>query len=472
METTNKNANSKDEAGTSRGRVIAYGSRSAMTTVLVVAIVGVLNFLGYRNPAKLDLTKDKLHTLSEQTAKIVRELKSPVRLVYFNRAEPTDTGRAFLEGYRTLNPAKIEIEIVDPNKEPIRAKQAGIRSYGTLQIVVGARDSQISELTEEKLTNALIKLSRDTTPQLCVLTGHGEKSFMAADSEGFDAVRKGLVNQAYEVRELNLVTEGKIPASCSAIAIWGGTKGWFPQEIPLVRDYLAAGGRALAALDVDLKGGEPASPLLPVLAAWHVAPGRAMLVDPLSRMLNLDPSVVILPTFSKDSPITKEFSTNAVMPFARPIEILPGAPAGMNVQWLARTTPKAWGETSFKDLAAGRVQQDAGDKAGPLDAVIAVEGRLKDSKAARNTRLVAFASSAFANNNFSRLYGNSDLFLNAASWVMEDESMISIRPKDATIGRIELTQKQGTMIFLLTVVAMPLLIASGGIGFWAYRRRR
>ena len=452
-------------------RTVAYGSHSALTTLILISTLGVINFLGHRNPGSMDLTKEKLHTLSEQTRKVAQELQAPVKFIYFSKVEQTGENRLFLENYRRLNPTKIEIEIVDPNKEPMRVKQAGIRSYGTLQIVIGNRDAQVTEISEEKVTNALIKLGKTSSQQLCVLTGHGEKSFTATDAEGFDTVQKGLTNQAYEVREISLVTEGKVPETCNAIAIWGPQKAFFPQEVSLIRDYLANGGRALVAIGADIQGAEPAADLLPILSSWHVSPSRAMMVDPFSRVLNLDPSVVILPTFSRENSITKNFDMNAALPFARPIEILPGAPAGLNVQWIAQSTPKAWAETNFQALASGQVQQNDSEKVGPLNAIVAVEGRQKDSKAPKNTRMVIFGSSLFANNNFSRLVGNADLFLNAASWVMEDESLISIRPKDATIGKIELSQNQGTMIFLLTVVAMPLLIASGGIAFWTYRKR-
>ncbi len=455
-----------------KGRAFAFGTHSLMTTLLVLAILGVINFLGYRNPAKFDLTQDKLHTLSDQTRKVAAELKRPTRFVYFGRLDQAEQNRIFLDNYRALNPSKIEIEVVDPNKEPVRTRQAGIRSLGTLQIVSGDRDSKVTELTEESVTNTLIKLNKESIQQLCVLSGHGEKSFTAKDSEGFDSVRTGLANQTYDVRELNLVTEGKIPATCSALAIWGGTKSWFPQEVTLVREYLAGGGRALIAVDVDLNGGEPAADLLPILESWHVRPARTMLVDPFSRLLNLDPTVIILATFSKDSPITRDMQQlNIAMPFTRPIDILPGAPAGLNVQWLGKSTPKSWAESSFKELAEGKVQLNDQDRAGPLDAIVTVEGKLKDSKATKNTRIVVFGSSLFANNNFSRLVGNADLFLNAASWVMEDESMISIRPKENAPGTIQLSQKQGNLILFLTVIGMPLLIAGGGIGFWAYRKR-
>ncbi|MGK5087998.1 ABC transporter, partial [Bdellovibrionota bacterium FG-2] len=79
--------------------------------------------------------------------------------------------------------------------------------------------------------------------------------------------------------------------------------------------------------------------------------------------------------------------------------------------------------------------------------------------------------SQFATNNYSRFGGNLDLLLNSVSWVMEDESLISIRAKEDEAGKVELSQKQGTVIFLLTVIIIPLLVAAGGIAIWAWRRR-
>jgi ABC-type uncharacterized transport system involved in gliding motility auxiliary subunit len=87
------------------------------------------------------------------------------------------------------------------------------------------------------------------------------------------------------------------------------------------------------------------------------------------------------------------------------------------------------------------------------------------------SRLAIFGSASFANNTFSRMLNNSDLFLNAVAWVLEDETSISIRPREPKAGKIELTGRQGTFLFLLTAVIMPLLVAAGGIGFWAYRRK-
>jgi ABC-type uncharacterized transport system involved in gliding motility auxiliary subunit len=454
-----------------KGRTAAFGLNSLVTVLLVIGIVGVLNFLGHAHPAKLDLTKNKAHTLSDQTDKLIKGLNKPVKVVLYAKLQQKEQLRPLLEDYRRLNASKFEIEYVDPDKEPTRAKQAGIKKYGTLQILMGTRDNKIEDVTEEKLTNAIIKINQDKTPVLCSLTGHGEKSLSGTDAEGYDVVKKGLQAQSFETKEVNLVQEGKIPADCDAIAILGPTKPYFGPEIKLISAYLDNGGRALVALDVNLKGGEYAPELLPVLASWNVKPLPMMVVDPLSRMLNVDASIAIIATFAKDNPITRDMQGNCFFPLMRPIDIVKTDPS-LKAEWIAQTTPKSWAVADLKTIVSGQVAFHEGkDRTGPLNGAVAVSGKRKDSKAARDTRIVVLGSSAIGSNTFQRLGNNLDFFLNAVSWVMENENLISIRAKDQQPGKVELSQKEATTIGILTVFLIPLLIAVGGIVIWALRRR-
>ena len=454
-----------------KSRKAAYGLNSTITILLVIAIVSVLNFIVARYPLKLDLTKNKLHTLSDQTSKLIKGLQKPVKATLYAKMQQKEQFHSLLDNYKALNP-KFEVEYVDPDREPARSRQAGIKKYGTLQLTVGTRDNKIEEPTEEKLTNTLIKLMKEKTPTLCSTIGHGEKSFSSPDSEGLENVKKALGSQSYEVKEINLAQEGKISDSCDAITIMGPTKSFFAPEIQAVRDYLNAGGHAVIAVDINLKGGETNPELISLLQEWHVKAVPALVVDPLSRLFGVDSSVAVLANYSKESPITKDFQVNCALPFTRPLDPIPGAPAGMNVQWIAQTTPKSWGVMDLKQIAKGEVKFEQGkDRMGPLTAAISVEGKQKDSKATKNTRLVVFGSSHFATNNFSRMGGNLDFFMNAVSWAMEDESLISIRAKEEGPGKIELSQKSGTFIFLMTVIVIPLVVAAAGIGIWMVRRR-
>jgi ABC-type uncharacterized transport system involved in gliding motility auxiliary subunit len=102
--------------------------------------------------------------------------------------------------------------------------------------------------------------------------------------------------------------------------------------------------------------------------------------------------------------------------------------------------------------------------------MLAIEGNKKDSKATQKTRIVFSGSSHFGTNNFSRFGGNLDLFLNSMSWVLEDESLISIRIKEDDTGRVDMTAQTGALLFWLLVVLYPLTIM--GLGIWSWRKRK
>jgi hypothetical protein len=179
-------------------------------------------------------------------------------------------------------------------------------------------------------------------------------------------------------------------------------------------------------------------------------------------------------TYSPDHPITKDFGKWTYHPFLRPLEAIPGAPAGLNVQWLGKTSKFSWRVTDPKVLASGRIRVDRDAPGEPQIAFLAVEGKAPDakgSKATRNTRLVVFGSGGFAANRF-RVYGaNLDLFVNSVSWALEDESVIAIRPREEAAAHMDLTAKQGMLIGLFTVIVIPLLVAAAGLAVWIYRRR-
>lgn len=453
-----------------RSRTAAYGLNSAVTIVLVLGILAVLNFIAIRYPYKLDLTKNQVNTLSDQTVKVVKGLKAPVHAVVFTKGNQKEQVRPILDNYRALNP-KFEVEYVDPDREVSRTQQAGIRKLNTVQLISGTRENKVDDVTEEKLTNALIKLLKDKTPTICATTGHGEKNFSSQEADGYSVIKKALEDQSYAVKDLNIVQEGKIPATCDAVAVMGPSKAFFENEIKAIREFLANGGRMVVGIDPGLKGTEPAPELLPVLESWNVHPVAGLIVDPISQMFNMDASVALVTEFSKESAITRGTQERAPFPLTRPLDVTTSTP-GVTGTWLGRTTPNSWLVTDMKQLSTGQVKFVPGkNKNGPFNVAVSAEGKPKDSKATRNTRLVVFGSSNFAANHFARFGGNLDLMVNAISWLVEDESLISIRPKEEAQSRIELTQKSGIVILWLTVILIPLAIAAAGIVIWAVRRR-
>jgi len=458
-----------------------YGLNAVFTSVLLLAGLALINFIGVRYPYKADWTRSKVHTLSDQTEKLVKGLTREVNAVYFAKLAQREAARPLLDNLKGLNP-KFVVEYVDADKEASRARAAQIKRPETLVLTTkdasGAdREQRVENPTEEKVTNALIKLLKERPPTVCAVTGHGEKGMNVSEAMGYESVRKASEAQSYIVKEFHIIRDakdGKIPDTCDALLVAGPTSAWFDKEIAALKQFLADGGRAVIGFDFNIQGKEYAPELAALLKDWFLKPLNQMIVDPTSRMLGADASIPIVANYSREHAITKDIPATAFSTFAfsRPIETLSGAPTELKITTLGKTTDNSWAIADVSQLRSGRIELDpARNKKGPFPVAVSVDGKLKDSKAKRATRLVVFGSALFATNQFARFGGNLDFFMNSLSWVLEDESLISIRAKEEGAGKVELTQRTGSVIFLVTVLLAPLLIAGAGVTFWLVRRR-
>lgn len=456
-------------------RTALFGLNSATTTALVLALLGVVNFIAIKYPQKLDLTKNKTNTLSDQTSKIFRSLKEDVRFVYWAKAEEREKVRPLFDNLKGLS-TKVSVEYVDTVKELARAKQEGIRQESTLQVFVGTRENKIDGATEEKVTNAVVKLLKNTAPLICSITDHGEKDFDANTPDGYELAKQTLMKQSYDFKKVNLVSEGKIPSNCAVLAIIGPNKAFFEPEVKLIREYLANGGAAIFALDLTLKGpGVDASPeLTSLLREWAIESDNGLVVDPVSQALKLEATIPVIPTFSKEISITREMQGNTIFPLTRSFRVAKDVRPGLKVQWLTQTTPNAWGEMNLAGITKGVATFDKGtDLPGPLYTAMAAEGNAADSidAAKKKTRIVVFGTSLIAANQWTRFGNNLDLFANSVSWLLEDESMISIRPRDEVGGTIQLSAIQAGIIQLVTIILLPGAMILFGLVVW-FRRKK
>jgi ABC-type uncharacterized transport system involved in gliding motility auxiliary subunit len=78
--------------------------------------------------------------------------------------------------------------------------------------------------------------------------------------------------------------------------------------------------------------------------------------------------------------------------------------------------------------------------------------------------------SDFASNQFFSLYGNSDFFLNTASWLAKEDNLISIRPRTRKWSPITLSDTQGNLISMLGIIVFPSLVLLTGFRVWWKRR--
>lgn len=452
------------------GRSTKAGANGIIYAVAVLAIVVLVNFIAARNHKRFDLTENKQYSLADASVNLIKGLSKPVSVVGFfvgGKAGPVED---VLDNYRYVNPDKFNWEIVDPDKRPELAERYGIRNNMTLVVESGTERKTLNNVNpaelEENLTNAILSVTGAGKKTICAVEGHGERSFNDAESElGFASAKKAFEGENFAIQPLLLASVEAVPEACTIVLIAGPERPYLQSEAKTLDAYLEQGGSLYVMLEPQYGG-----PLLELLSKWGVKASNDLIVDKVVRLfegesLGIQP---IVTTYDPEHPITREFNKQTIFTQAR--SILPGeAPEGYAITELAKTSPNSWGETDIAKLfKSGEVELGKEDKNGPLPVAVAVgpAGNQREGKA----KLVVFGDTDFANNRFISAFFNSDLLLNAANWLADQEKQISIRPKGPRASFVRLTDEQMGTIFHLAVLIFPQLLLTLGI-IIAWRRR-
>ncbi len=442
----------------SRRRSTKLGANTTVMTVAVVAIIGFVNFLGYRHHKRIDVTTEKLYSLSDQTRKVVSDLKKDVRVMLFDQDDQKGLGDQMKE-YRNLS-SHFTFERIDPQKNMEAAKQYKVAHLGDLVVACGDRTEQPKDTTEQSIINAIIKVTRDSLKKICFVEGHGEKKLSSTnEGDGYGVVDKMLKNENYETKSINLVAANDVPQDCDVLVLAGPKQSLFPQEASAIGKYLEKGGKAMLLIDPDT---DPK--LEDVLHAWGIQVGNNTVVDAsgVGRFIGLGPGAPLARSYGSH-PITKDFEgTMTFFPLSRSVETITGS--GASTTDLMKTSEESWAET---EINSGKVAFDEGkDKRGPITLGVAATKTEGD----KETRLVVIGDSDFAANQYVGVQRNGDLFMNSINWLAQDEDLISIRPKNPADRRVSMTESDQNQLFWITLVLMPLATIGSGVYIWWKRR--
>ena len=178
--------------------------------------------------------------------------------------------------------------------------------------------------------------------------------------------------------------------------------------------------------------------------------------------MGLGPAAVIIDSYG-EHPITSSFDNGiSIFPESRPIKAI--SKEGIDRTPLITTSEQTWAESSLAGAEITFNPQE--DLASPLNIAISLTRSEPEL-----SRAVIFGSVAFATNGWFQQQLNGDIFLNSISWLLgEDAETLSIRPREQTNRRLNLTPIQGTIIGWLALRIIPLLgMGVAGVLWWKRR---
>ena len=492
-------------------------TNALVSTVAVLLIVALVNFLGIKYAIKLDATENKLFTLSPQSQELVKSLSSPMTVYVFDKPI-NESDRQLLNDY-TRYSNFFDYQFVNPQVDINLAQQFQVNRNGDVYLQYQNRQQLVqilspeNRLSEVKLTNAIAQIQKERQAQIYILQGQGEAVLETGAEASFAQAVTSLTNQGYIVDGLNLSTSPLVPPATDVLIVSSASIQLSPQQIDAIQQYVDSGGNLLVMYNAQSLNSIPS-----ILQPWGVTFDDSLAIDisGTGELFGFGPTVNVVIDYGKH-PITEDFQNNlTVFPWARPILTQPIE--NIEKTPLLITNSQSWGET---DLEADNIEFDPQkDVAGPLELAVALVKKNPQQSQATQTqeqteqiptqenepvisgendlplpptiqtpdptptnennvsnnnleqKMVVIGNTNFATDGWFQQQLNGDFFLNTIAWLAnEQDENLSIRPKQSTNRRLNPSQAQVTFISWLAIAIVPALSLITAIATWWQRNR-
>lgn len=436
-------------------RSVKFELNSIISQIIVIVIVVVSVMISYQYSKRWDLTKNKVNTLSEQSANLVKNLQKPVNAYLFTEQLGKKTSIEGLLSMYEKSGKNFKYVTYDPTKSPQKAQEFGVTSDPSLYIEAeGGKRERISDPTEENITNAIARSLSVSEKKVYVISGHGEATIddtKSSDVTSLVLLKEALEKEVYKIYPLLLKDTGKIPEDASAIVIAGPKSKYYPKEIEIIENYLKNGGRALI-----LTGNDFPKENKNFFDKYGFEFEDGYVYDKSSNMLGVDPSIVVILAVT-DSDITKGFQNlkdmyfmplSSAFRFKKQID-------GIDVIPVINTT----GQCVLKDSKDDKKSSEEN----VYTVGLTIERHVKDSD--KVERLVVLGSSLMAGRTIISNGQNLSLLLNSMAWLTGEKNLIAIRPKDEIFEPLNLTPSESAQFMFKTIIMFPVLIMAFWISF-------
>ena len=460
-----------------------HGTYRASMVVLACVAAVLVNLTAGKLPSqylKYDVSDQKLFTAGDQTAEIVKGLDEDIPLYLIAQQGSEDaTLQELLDRYAGLS-SRIKVETKDPVLYPNFVSQYTSENLSENSVLVVGQNrskavdyydiyqysmdystysSSLSSFDGEgQITSAIAYVTAEDMPVVYTLTGHDE-------AELSTTVTSSIEKENIELKSLSLLTEEAVPEDAKAVIIYGSISDISEDEKNKLEAYMEQGGQIVMLLGYTDKDTPNLDSLL---GDYGIALADGLVLEGDSQHHLPNYPYYLLPDIQSSAYTSDVSSRYVLLAFAQGMTEAADISEDLTYESLLTTSAKSYSKTN---LESENLDQEEGDIVGPFDLGAVVTKTIDEDTEAK---LIVFSSETLLDEQVDSMVsgGNSTLFLNVMSQLVDHESTVSIEPK--SMSTEYLTVPAGSAIFwgILTIILIPLLLlATGGI-IWFGRRKR
>lgn len=490
-----KKSESKDKSVKSKhekSKLVKNGAYSVVITAIVIVALVIVNLIVNRLPAtytEIDLSNNGFFTLGDKSMEIIDTVNQDITIYYLvEEGKENIYVQGIINQYEGVS-KYINVEKIDPVTYPTFASQYSDSSLSQNSvIVVSGENSKVVEymemfeisynMSEEtgqtttsidafdgegRIASAIAYVISDYIPVVYELCGHGE--YTLSELGISDMIEK----ENMELATLSLLQESRVPEDCATLIINAPTVDISADEASLILDYVENGGKVIVLSlyngksNPDLKISMPN--LTSVLNAFGVEPVSGLVIEN-SASNYYSNQMYLLPNV-ESTDIARDIYTNGryvLMPYASGIVTLDDASSDLNIISLLTTSDNSFSKV---DVSSGSYIQVDEDIVGPFDIAVAV------ANSANVSKLVYFTSAYMLDPSIDAYVSgaNTELFMNALTLSVGNESSISIDAKSLEASPLIVSNHNANIIKTITQYLLPFMLMVVGGVVWYVRRK-
>ena len=256
-----KNTN-KEKLGTRfintiKKRWLISGTNTLLLIAILVAIVILINSVVQSlELTPIDCTSNKEYTLTKESKERVSKIQNDVN-IYFVGYEDSATQVSLAKQYNKAN-NKLNIEVIDTNQRTDIASKYNVTNDSKAIIVENGEKSktlysddlytydssyQTIDLTEEKITSAILNVTSEKIANVYFLSGYSDYSLDY--SGGMYYLSSYLKDEVLNYQTLDMLIKGSIPDDCDTLVITTPNKDFDELTTNEITKYINNGGKIL-----------------------------------------------------------------------------------------------------------------------------------------------------------------------------------------------------------------------------------
>jgi ABC-2 type transport system permease protein len=473
-------------------RKFRFGGYATLLIVAALAVVIVINVVVDRIPGKLDLTKNRIYSLSEETYKLVGGLKTDVTVTTIGKAGSEDPTVKTILGKYAARSGHVKLQTLDPDLNPGWTKQYDTTGQGlgpgTLVVAAGKKfktigvydmynydtsnynpgdpnsQPQLTSLSvEQRVTSALQYVTADKNVTIYALNGHGEVTLPAL------GLSTAVSNENYEVKDLSLLTDKAVPADADIVLLLAPKKDLAQEDADKLRTWLGGGGRLVVLMDVITAGSQMPN-LAELLKTYGIEVQNVVVVEGDQNKVAAQNPLFVIPSLEYHD-ILSPLRTNkydVVLVAAQVVQTLELKKKTLKIEPLLSSSARSYGK---RDIATAKsLQRQGSDVPGPFTLAAAITDPAQ-SPGGQDTKIVVVGDVKFLQSGLpAQVPGNGEFFMNSLGWLKGQKENLSIRPKNLQQMRLSISNFWALLLSGIVVVVLPLLILGSGFMVWMRRR--